>query len=81
MKKIKKVISWPVILGIQVVATLVLLFFIFKLNILPTTYAAMVGMLLVLLCFINFALMKPDKKVIMVIIIKKLNQEKLLEKY
>ena len=32
MKKIKKVISWPVILGIQVVATLVLLFFIFKLN-------------------------------------------------
>ena len=62
MKKIKKVISWPVILGIQVVATLVLLFFIFKLNILPTTYAAMVGMLLVLLCFINFALMKPDKK-------------------
>ena len=55
-------ISWPVILGIQVIATLIILFSIFKLNILPTTYAVMVGMILVLFCFINFALMKPDKK-------------------
>ena len=62
MEKIKKVISWPVILGIQVIATLVLLFFIFKLNVLPTTYTVIVGMILVLFCFINFALMKPDKK-------------------
>ena len=62
MEKLKKIISWPVILGIQVITTVVLLFFIFKLNILPTTYAVMVGMILVLFCFINFALMKPDKK-------------------
>ena len=62
MENIKKIISWPVILGIQVITTVVLLFFIFKLNILPTTYAVMVGMILVLFCFINFALMKPDKK-------------------
>lgn len=62
MEKLKKVISWPVILGIQVIATLILLFFIFKLNILPTTYAVMVGMILVLLGFINYALMKPNKK-------------------
>ena len=47
MEKLKKVISWPVILGIQVIATLIILFSIFKLNILPTTYAVMVGMILV----------------------------------
>lgn len=70
MEKLKKVISWPVILGIQVIATLIILFSIFKLNILPTTYAVMVGMILVLFCFINFALMKPDKKVIITIIKK-----------
>lgn len=46
MEKLKKVISWPVILGIQVIATLIILFSIFKLNILPTTYAVMVGMIL-----------------------------------
>ena len=45
MEKLKKVISWPVILGIQVIATLIILFSIFKLNILPTTYAVMVGMM------------------------------------
>ncbi len=52
MENIKKIISWPVILGIQVITTVVLLFFIFKLNILPTTYAVMVGMIFVLLGFI-----------------------------
>lgn len=62
MEKLTKIISWPVILGIQVITTVVLLFFIFKLNILPTTYAVMVGMILVLLGFINYALMKPNKK-------------------
>lgn len=62
MEKLKKIIPWPVILGIQVITTVVLLFFIFKLNILPTTYAVMVGMILVLLGFISFALMKPNKK-------------------
>lgn len=62
MEKLKKVISWPVMLGIQVITTVVLLFFIYKLNILPTTYAVMVGMILVLLGFINYALMKPNKK-------------------
>lgn len=77
MENIKKIISWPVILGIQVITTVVLLFFIFKLNILPTTYAVMVGMIFVLLGFINYALMKPNKKNIII----KQNQEKLLEKY
>lgn len=62
MEKLTKIISWPVILGIQVITTAVLLFFIFKLNILPTTYAVMVGMILVLLGFINYTLMKPNKK-------------------
>lgn len=77
MENIKKIISWPVILGIQVITTVVLLFFIFKLNILPTTYAVMVGMIFVLLGFINYALMKPNKTNIII----KQNQEKLLEKY
>ena len=77
MEKLKKVISWPVILGIQVIATLIILFSIFKLNILPTTYAVMVGMILVLLGFINYALMKPNKKEHH----RKQNQERLLEKY
>lgn len=62
MEKLTKIISWPVILGIQVITTVVLLFFIFKLNILPTTYAVMIGMILVLLGFINYALMRPNKK-------------------
>lgn len=39
-----------------------IIIFYFKLNILPTTYAVMVGMILVLLGFISFALMKPNKK-------------------
>lgn len=51
MENIKKIISWPVILGIQVITTVVLLFFIFKLNILPTTYAVMVGMILGFISF------------------------------
>lgn len=76
MENIKKIISWPVILGIQVITTVVLLFFIFKLNILPTTYAVMVGMIFVLLGFINYALMKPNKKNIII----KQNQERLLVK-
>ena len=60
MENIKKIISWPVILGIQVITTVVLLFFIFKLNILPTTYAVMVGMIFVLLGFINYAFVNQD---------------------
>ena len=76
MENIKKIISWPVILGIQAITTVVLLFFIFKLNILPTTYAVMVGMIFVLLGFINYALMKPNKKNIII----KQNQERLLVK-
>lgn len=77
MENIKKIISWPVILGIQVITTvLLLLFFIFKLNILPTTYAVMVGMIFVLLGFINYALMKPNKTNIII----KQNQERLLVK-
>ena len=40
--------AMAVIMGIQVIATLIILFSIFKLNILPTTYAVMVGMILVL---------------------------------
>lgn len=76
MENIKKIISWPVILGIQVITTVLLLFFIFKLNILPTTYAVMVGMIFVLLGFINYALMKPNKTNIII----KQNQERLLVK-
>ncbi|WP_270843960.1 hypothetical protein [Faecalibacillus intestinalis] len=76
MENIKKIISWPVILGIQVITTVVLLFFIFKLNILPTTYAVMVGMIFVLLGFINYALMRPNKTNIII----KQNQERLLVK-
>ena len=66
MENIKKIISWPVILGIQVITTVVLLFFIFKLNILPTTYAVMVGMIFVLLGFINYALMKQNQERLLV---------------
>lgn len=54
----------------------IIIIFIFKLNILPTTYAVMVGMIFVLLGFINYALMKPNKKNIII----KQNQERLLVK-
>lgn len=62
MDKLKKIISWPIILTIQVVATIVLLFFIFRLNVVPTVYFVLLTLVLILLCFIDFALMKPKRK-------------------
>lgn len=62
MKKLYKIISWPVILTIQILATLILLFVIFRLSVMPSMYFALLAMILVLLCLINFALMKPKRK-------------------
>lgn len=62
MDKVKKVISWPVILGLQVISTCVFLFFIVKLNVIPTVYTAILVMLLALLCLVTFALMKTKKR-------------------
>ena len=38
MKVLKKVISWPVVLTIQVVASVALLFLLFKLGVVPAKY-------------------------------------------
>ena len=62
MDKVKKVISWPVILGLQVISTCVFLFFIVKLNVIPTVYTAILVMLLALLCLVTFALMTTKKR-------------------
>ena len=62
MDKVKKVISWPVILGLHVISTCVFLFFIVKLNVIPTVYTAILVMLLALLCLVTFALMKTKKR-------------------
>lgn len=62
MKLIKKIIAWPVILTIQIVASVALLVFLFKLGIVPTMYMLILVAILALLCLGMFFLMKPSKK-------------------
>ena len=59
---VSKIVSWKVILGIQLVASIVLVALIFKLNALPMLYTMVVIGVVVLLALFLFALMKPSKK-------------------
>lgn len=59
---IQKIVDWKVILGIQVLASIVLIALFFKLNALPMLYIGAVIVLVAILCLITFLLMKPSKK-------------------
>lgn len=58
---ISKITSWLVILGIQAIASLLLIGLIFKLNALPLLYTMVLIGIVVLLALITFLLMKPSK--------------------
>lgn len=57
---IHKVIDWKIILGIQVIASIFLMFLVFKLGALPLKYALILIAIVVLLCVGIFFLMKPS---------------------
>lgn len=59
---VSKIVSWKVILGIQLIASIILVALIFKLNALPMLYTMVVIGVVVLLALFSFALMKPSKK-------------------
>lgn len=61
MKVLKKVISWPVVLTIQVVASVALLFLLFKLGVVPTKYMIILVVVLALLALLMYFFMKPAK--------------------
>lgn len=58
---LSKITAWPVILGIQGVASLLLIVLIFKLNALPLLYTLVLIGVVVLLALISSLLMKPSK--------------------
>lgn len=59
---IQKITQWKVILGIQVLASLVLVGLLFKLGALPMKYTIIIIVILALLCVGMFFLMKPSTK-------------------
>ena len=59
---VSKITSWQVILGIQAIASLLLIGLVFKLNALPLLYTMVLIGVVVLLALITFLLMKPSKK-------------------
>ena len=61
MKVLKKVISWPVVLTIQVIASVALLFLLFKLGVVPTKYMIILVVVLALLALLMYFFMKPAK--------------------
>lgn len=61
MKVLKKVISWPVVLTIQVVASVALLFLLFKLGVVPAKYMIILVVVLALLALLMYFFMKPAK--------------------
>jgi LCP family protein required for cell wall assembly len=56
---LKKLLAWPVFLGIQAVTSIALLFFIYRLGIMPLKYLIVILVVLALLCALTFFLMKP----------------------
>lgn len=58
---ISKVTSWKVVLGIQLIASLLLVVLIFKLNALPLLYTIGVIVIVLVLALVSFLLMKPSK--------------------
>lgn len=61
-KIIKNITKWQVVIAIQMIATVVLGFFVVKLGALPTMYLAIILAVLLLLLVGTFFLMKPSKK-------------------
>ena len=61
MKVLKKIISWPVVLTIQVIASVALLFLLFKLGVVPTKYMIILVVVLALLALLMYFFMKPAK--------------------
>lgn len=59
---IQKITDMKVILALQVVASLILVFFIYRLNMLPMLYLGIVVVILSILCGIMFALMRVKKQ-------------------
>lgn len=59
---VQKTTKWQVIIGIQVIASLVLVGLVFKLGALPMKYTIVLFAIVVLLCLGTFFLMKPSKK-------------------
>lgn len=58
----KKVLSWPVFLGLQILTSLAFIFFVFKLGVIPTKYIAIIIAFVVILCLVTFFLMKPKNQ-------------------
>ncbi|WP_050636504.1 LCP family protein [Candidatus Stoquefichus sp. SB1] len=58
---IQKITQWKVILGIQLLVSLVLIGFILKLGVLPMLYMIILIVLLLLVCLGTFLLMRPSK--------------------
>ena len=56
---VSKITSWQVILGIQAIASLLLIGLVFKLNALPLLYTMVLIGIVALLALITFLLMKP----------------------
>lgn len=59
---IQKVTSWQVVIAIQVIASLVLVALLFKLNALPMKYLLLLIAVVALLCIGIFFLMRPSSK-------------------
>ncbi len=55
----KKILTWPVFLGAQIITTLALLAFVFRLGVVPFKYLAILLVVFILLCILTFFLMKP----------------------
>lgn len=55
----KKILSWPVFMAIQVLTSLLLIFFVFKLGVIPMKYTAIILVIIALLAVLTFFLMKP----------------------
>lgn len=61
MKVLKKIISWPVVLTIQVLSSAALLFLLFKLGVVPTKYMIILVAVLAVLALLMYFFMKPAK--------------------
>lgn len=61
-KVIQKITDWKVIFGLQVLSSLVLIGFVFKLGAVPMKYTLIIIVVLALLCLLNVLLMKPSKE-------------------
>lgn len=61
-KLIKNITKWQVVIGLQVLASVLLFMFVLNLGALPTLYLVLVGGLLFVLLTISFFLVKPSKK-------------------